>query len=255
MKTNKGLREDDARGDIIDLPEAIAAQVKECVNSFGSENGKSVKYLWIYVTDDGRSDRKDTEKRETLTIDEWLSVIDEGSSLGARYLVIGLGAPLSRHPEVTEICRWAQAAHDMVVGLHLHKEPLTLPEIQQIKELDPARLRIFVDRDHMDAMRLAREMGLTLYEADSYESVTRGTSCTLPNDITCIGARGDLYTCGFVLGEQQYNLGHFFERRLDQIMADEALPHEVYHSADSPRRKCGGCPPRLAGLMHQEKPR
>jgi radical SAM protein with 4Fe4S-binding SPASM domain len=254
VKAGKDQQESEAERGACALPAAIAAEVKACARAFDSANGKSVKYLWIYVTDHSGSPGKDEERRGALTIDEWLSVIDEGASLGAECVVIGLGAPLAQHPEVAEICRWAQAAHEMMVGLHVHREPLTQAEIQQIKELDPAKTRVFVDKDHMDAMQLAQDMGLSLLEADGYEIGSHETSCTLPGEMTCIGAQGDLYTCGLVLGEKQYNLGHFFDRRLEQVMADGALPHEVSYETREPRKKCGGCPPRLAGLLRPEEP-
>jgi radical SAM protein with 4Fe4S-binding SPASM domain len=214
------------------------------------ENGRvSLKYLWIYVTHAGIEQR--SEGGEVLSAEDWLSVIDESAAHGARYVIISLGAPLSEHPEVLEICRWAQEAQQMSVGIHLFDATLTREEAERLAELDTDRTWLFMEADVREQLPAVDDLQLNIYDATGQDQEVVAPECHLPEEMTCVGANGSMYTCGLVLGDRNYGFGNFFNRRLNDVMKDESLPHHIPEGLPKSHHKCNGCPPLMVQRMKE----
>jgi radical SAM protein with 4Fe4S-binding SPASM domain len=181
-----------------------------------------------------------------MDTDEWLGVIDEAAGLGAETLIITLPCSVSQRSDLLEVCQWAQSAHGMTVGIHLSQCCLSRDDIAHLSQLDRERLLLFVDSDCMEGLEFARDMGMRIFEADGIDDGAVQPACSLPESMACVGAEGKLYTCGLVLGDTDYFLGHIFERKLDNIMCDKSLPHEVPEGLKAGTRRCNGCPPLMA---------
>lgn len=236
------------------LPQNIARQIRVHSRKLGKESPpERIRYLWIYVSDDcGVEDDVLHGQEARLSVDEWLNIVDESATLGAENLIISMGNGLAESPEVIEMAAWAQSAHQMFVGLHVYRHPLTEDELKRVADLDPERTKVFVDSDLLESMPFAESMGVTLHVADGKEGDTVHPTCRWPEDMTCIGPHGQMYTCGLVLGEDQYLLGHCFERRLDNVVGDKNLPHIIPAGVSRIKRRCNGCPPLMEQVMRGE---
>lgn len=239
------------------LPQSIVRTLKKFAKAFGGREPETVKYLWIHVADDVfvpqqyRNGNGSEREGRDLSTEEWLNVIDEAASLGAESLIVSVGAPLSERPEVWTICQWAQATHGMVVGVYVCDAGIGEEDVRQLCRLDKEKTRLFVDSDCLDRLRYVDEQyGVQLCIADGLMPGEPAIACRLPETMTCVGSRGTLYTCGLVLGNERFRLGDVNRKRLDGVMADESLPHNIPEGAapDMPRR-CNACPPLMEQRM------
>ncbi|MBI4560223.1 MAG: hypothetical protein HY706_21740 [Candidatus Hydrogenedentes bacterium] len=254
MKTKKRWEAIYPKENPFKLPQAIAKGLKECVRSREHEQGKAgepVKYLWIYIGDDGSAPQGETG---TMSVEDWLNVLDESATLGVNTVIIEVRSDLSQNQGIWRICHWAQETHGMSVGLHIFGDRLAEDAVSEIRQLDLEKTRVYVDREYEDAFRYLEPLGIRLQVADSSDHTKQQHTCHLPESMTCVGTEGALYTCGLVLGNENYRLGNVFEVRLDDVMKDESLPHIIPEGIDRDKRRCDACPPlmeeRLQGKSH-----
>ncbi len=231
------------------LPQTLLRTLREKAKSFHSKSG--VKYLWIYVSHDSLESPAVADHK--LSTEEWLNIIDEAASLGVTHAVISVGAPLTSHPEVIEICSWAQSTYDMQVGIHFYGSDISEEEVQLLSDLDKSKTSLFLD-DHLAARAfLFEKHGFDIFPAIGQDQEHVSPECHLPEEMTCVGASGNLYTCGLVLGEKEYRLGHCFERPMDDFMTDPSLPHTIPEGLPKSKHRCNGCPPLMVQRMQEKR--
>jgi len=229
------------------LPQAIVRELHTCCKQRSDEQ---CKYLWIHLP--GTSEQASHESaNEPLSPDDWMSVIDESASVGVRSVIISVGSPLHAVPQLVPICEWAQSNYEMVVGIHAYVA-LEAADADVLKKLNPKRTRMFADGEYMDAARFVEALGIPLYSADGLRDNTESPQCNLPSTMTCVGPEGSVYTCGLVLGQEQFRFGHVFERKLSSVMEDDSLPHAIPAGASQGTHRCNGCPPLMAKKMTEE---
>lgn len=226
----------------------VSERLKSCVSQRSkccAENG-TVEYLWLYLdSEPGRISTKDDE-RPQLSVDEWLNVVDEASSLGVRWLILCVGGTLAEHPEAGRICQWAQSIHDMRVGLYFGSAPLGARDQEQLEAyFDPQNTYVLAQSAPQDISAALEELGFVFWETESAVDVSHA-SCDIPEHMICVGPRGTLYTCGLVLGDERFSLGNVHEQELHQVVGNESLPHVVPGDVRCFEDGCEHCPPLIA---------
>lgn len=232
-----------------ELPQKVARGVRQSADKTSKNGTARIKYLWIYVSTDGLMDTGVVEQR--LSADEWLGVIDESAAMGAECVIISVGDPLTNHPEVVEICKWAQEAHGMMVGVHIYQEPLTAQEVSLFESLSKENTHLFVDPDCLEKMPHIYQSGLPVHDAMGQDQEEVSPSCHLPEEMACVGSGGTMYTCGLVLGNERFRMGNFYDRQLGEVMQDTSVPHTVPEGTPKTHHKCNGCPPLMVQRMQQ----
>jgi radical SAM protein with 4Fe4S-binding SPASM domain len=213
-----------------------------------------VKYLWLYVTDSGLhhfDDGGETGEQE-LSTNDWLNVVDEAASLGVTSLVICVGASLPEQSEIWKICHWAQDVHDMTIGIHFLGAPLTKNLVEELELLDPAKTHLYVEPDVLEEVRRRAPRGISVCEA-ALGDRDEHRPCSIPESMICVGPSGKLYTCGLVLGDEQYYLGDILEKKLEGVMTDDSLPHTVPKGACYNENGCDACPPLMVKRVTERK--
>lgn len=244
--------------DPFSIPRRIShnlASFAERAKNGSDGNPPTVKYLWIYVTEEALERRRMAAgSGPRLSEEDWLNIIDESCSLGAEWMIIYVGACLSECPEVWKMCDWAQREYGMRVGLHLRGDCLQASELEDLFKLDSDRTYVLVDESDAVALEPLRERGVNVCVANVRET-HRLESCENPEDIACVGIDGELFTCGLVLGKDEYNLGNVQERMLRNVMKDASLPHSISDPGTHPDRDCDGCPPHIARRVVESLPK
>lgn len=240
--------------DPFQLPRRLSRRLAECVENHdvAAETRPTVRYLWLYVTEEGL-DRNRDKNGPALDVERWLNVIDESAALGAEWLVIFAGASLARCPEIWRLCQWAQEIHDLRVGLHVAAADLTDTEVEALSSLKSGRTYLMADDTLIGSLRHLEPKGVCLCGAN-VRGDQRMAPCPNPQDITCVGIDGTLFTCGLVLGDEQYRLGNVLEHRLEDIMGDTTLPHVVPETVAYSGHGCDGCPPHMAQRVIAQLP-
>lgn len=239
--------------DPFQLPRRLSRRLSECVENQDAVEGRpTIRYLWIFVTEEGLDRNRDLNG-PGLDVERWLNVIDESASLGAEWLVIFAGASLNGCPEIWRLCQWAQEIHDMRVGLHVAAADLSDTEIDSLSALKPGRTCLMADDHVIESLRHLEQKGVCLCGAN-VRSEQRMSPCPNPQDITCVGIDGTLFTCGLVLGDEQFRLGNVLEQRLDDVMSDAGLPHIVPETVAYSAHGCDGCPPHMAQRVIAQLP-
>lgn len=232
------------------LPRAVADALGRCCKGHGGETCESVKYLWIHFP--GTAEHTTPEAAEkALTTDEWMCVIDEAASIGVKSIIISVGSPLQQVPQLVPVCEWAQNEHDMIVGIHAYVA-LRPADAAVLEKLNVAKTRVFADGEHIESARFVEELGIPLHCADGLHDYEEQPQCDLPSTMTCVDPKGTMYTCGLVLGQEQFSLGHIFGRTLSSVVKDNSLPHVIPAGASSGTHRCNGCPPLMAKKMQEE---
>jgi radical SAM protein with 4Fe4S-binding SPASM domain len=229
-----------------DLPRRISESVDGCRKNLEGKQGTNpaVRYIWIHLTHEGLRHGQ-TAQTASLSLDDWLNIIDESASLGAEWVVIYVGSSLSQAPIVWDLCKWAQATHDLNVGLHLTCDCLTDDDIERLAQLDRGKTYLVADGECSHALSVFAQRGVNVCKSDLHLR-DKFTRCTKPADMACVSADGQLFSCGLVLGETEYALGSVHERRMGDVIADERLPHAIEDAPRFPTRGCEGCPPYVA---------
>ncbi len=234
------------------LAQTVAKSLQSCTKRKEEEPSKRVRYLWVYLPDRDAYTTSNADERP-LSFDELLDIIDEGAGVGARSLIVSTSSPIATHPYLLQICDWAQTTHEMTVGIHLYKLPFKQEDLPVLAKLNKDKTRLFIDGEHMESAPLAEGAGYRVYNADGLDDEIVSPKCEFPGTMTCVSPIGNLYTCGLVLGEQRFKLGHIFERKLTSIMEDSSLPHAIPEGVSKATRRCNGCPPLMAQKMHNDE--
>lgn len=202
-------------------------------------------YLWLFVSKSGIG-RRDGQAMSAppLSLESWLSIIDEAASLGVNWLVVSVQSRLHTNPDVLEISRWAQETHGMMVGLHTDCGCLDAAEIAAISELDPDRTRLLVPSDVYHQMRDLDLKGIKICPAEPDSTDHAAMSpCRKPGKLVYVNPEGRLYTCGMVDGDDGYDLGNALEQDMRSMVQDPNRPHVVPLEHARHKGGCDGCPP------------
>ena len=242
----------------LDLPNKVVRKLKRCCESPEQFEEEKTRYLWMHVCKEERNAEQESAAggSESLTLDEWLNIVDESAALGARSLIISAGSSLSGRPEVWTICQWAQDIHDMLVAVYVYSGaiPLGESEVEALAGLDAAKLRVVASKERVSELEPVRERGIPLYGVETVQpQQEQRTPCDLPFTMTCVESHGNLYTCGLVMDEEQYWLGNACEKRLDAIPQEKALPRPA--SPDKvlrDRQLCNTCPRMIERILGKE---
>jgi len=224
---------------------SVRAMLRECA---GKALENKIRYLWLLVSRQGLAVSEDTA-RPRPTLDQWLNVLDEAAAIGVGRLVVSAQTELSGHPEVWEICRWAQQTHNMTVGVHIFSCQLSEQDIQEMASLEPGSTVLFVSENNFECMRKLEERGIKVRVAQRMPEVPNHP-CGMPSEMVFVNPKGELYTCGMVEGDQPFRMGSIYEGFLSEISTDPALPHSVPVEQQKESRGCEGCPPLLARYFY-----
>ncbi|MBI1317924.1 MAG: hypothetical protein GC168_03110 [Candidatus Hydrogenedens sp.] len=214
--------------------------------------GDRVRYLWLLVSQSGIELGECAKVSARPTVEQWLNVIDEAASIGVGRLVISAQTELSEHAEVWELCRWAQDAHGMSVGVHIFSCQLSENDLEELKSLAPEKTVLFVSDSNYACMQHLESDGVRVCVAQRMPEKPQHP-CGMPSEMVFVNPRGELYTCGMVEGAQSYRLGSIFEGFLSKICCDPNLPHAVPVDSQDENRGCEGCPPLLARYFYDER--
>lgn len=227
-----------------ELPKAIVKKIRDCADqkTKTQDDERILKYLWVYISDKAaRAAGKPTSSNNALSREDWLNVLDESASLGAQWIVICVGTSLAQCPYIWDVCNWAQSIHDLKIGLHMCGATLTDDDIARLRQLEKNKTFLLVDRDRVEAFSYLKEKGLQVHPADvGPEDHT--PPCDLAATMACIGPDGKLYTCGLVLGDENFALGNIQDRPLSEIMRNGQLPHAIPADVCHHEGGCNGCP-------------
>lgn len=214
----------------------------------------ALKYLWLFVTDEGIHHNLDGfRERPRLGLEDWLNIVDEAAAYGAEWLVIYAGKSPSSVSHMWELSAWAQDTHGMKVGINLDEDTLSREDRRALLKLEWDKTFIIAPSEVLDGFRELESSGIRLCAAN----ITREGSheCTKPEAMACVGPDGQLFSCGLVLGERAYALGHAYDRSIDSVLGDEDLPHAVPEDYAYPKGGCDGCPPLMAERLERESKR
>jgi hypothetical protein len=233
-------------------PFVLARRVAKGMERAGQEPSPGpLKYLWLFVTDRGVHHNLDTfRERPRLGREDWLNVIDEAAAYGAEWLIIYAGSSLSTVPEIWELCSWAQETHGLKVGINLDDDTLSREDRRALLKLEFDKTFIIAPHGVLERFRDLETGGIRLCEANI--SREERTPCTKPEAMACVGPDGQLFSCGLVLGEREYGLGHAYDRSIDSVLRDESLPHAVPEEHAYPQGGCDGCPPLMAERISRQ---
>lgn len=249
-KTGKGGQE--AAGgakELFALTRDVRKRLKECCKE-AREGKRQVTYLWVCVCPQGIGEGPSAaDGSERLALQDWLGILDEAASLGACWVVFSMTTQLSRHEDIWELCRWAQEAHGMMVGLHLVEDNITSDEAARLKELDGDRLRLLVRRESLEKLKPLEDQGLVLWTANPQEEDGARPHCQGPTRMIYVNAAGELFTCGLVDGLDRYRMGNALRDRLHDVVRDPSLPHAVEESIHRICSGCDGCPSLIANFF------
>ncbi len=239
--------------DPFQLPKKLSKGIADAAKRVGEGTcgPGAVRYIWIYVTEDGiHQGRQAADERARLSVDEWLNIIDEAASLGAEWMVVYIGACPAQAPEIWRMCEWAQDAHDLQVGLHLSSACLSEDDIEQLTQLEPKKTCLLAERELHPSFHFLEDRGIRLIEA-TVRPEDRDTPCTAPKSIACVGVDGRMYTCGLVLGDENYTLGDVHQRGMDGALRDEDRPHAIGEPTTHTAQGCDGCPSHMEKRLKQ----
>lgn len=228
----------------------IRKRIRHSNEAHGGGVSPRVKYLWMHVTSNGI----DYGTAGSLTTGHWLNVVDEAAALGVQWIVIGWEASPGNASGIWSVCRWAQDNYDCHVGIHLLKGELRPGDVESLLSLNRGLTHVLVDQCRIDSVRNLARHGIDICDAD-VSLIHRTGTCTLPDDMVCVGPQGKLYTCGLVLGNESFCLGSVFDRAFSHVVTDQSLPHHVpeYIARDDNHHSCNACPPLMVGRLLQDR--
>lgn len=220
-----------------ELPKRISANLRKCADvSCGGGLPDSVKYLWATF----RADDQDG-----LDVQEWMNVVDEAASLGLEFIVFSVEGRLHEQDGLWQVCKWAQDAYGLNVGVHVYHGDLQESEIAAFKQLDLERARLYVGGDYIESLRFLEDEGVSLRVADpaGQKRANPAPCCDLPRKMLYVDSKGIMYTCKYVQGNSDYRIGHFCTRTFKNVVEDPSRPAVVPQDVPERAHGCDGCPP------------
>jgi len=258
--TGKSARnENDVVKKALEFPRAVSGRLRSFVQTVASplENEKSgIKYLWIHVGSfEEREANADCgcDGHEEMQLDDWYNVVDETAALGVDTIIITAGNCLTGHPEIWDICRWAQDQHDMSIGIHTGLRCFDEGQVEQLASLHCEKTRIFVDGGDANCLPQVSALGIQVFAADGLEDGATQPRCDLPHSMCCIDGGGKMYACGLVIGQDEFDYGNSKEKRVDHVVADQNLRHSIPENTSTAARRCNGCPPLLERKIRSDR--
>jgi radical SAM protein with 4Fe4S-binding SPASM domain len=236
-------------GNPFDLPNSVSRGVRDAASSCHKDETQPIQYLWVHYSS---NDEAGSSIENRLSRDEWLGVIDEAVSMGARFAIVSLNEPLSDVPDLMSVAKWAQSTYNLMVGFHIHGRMVSRSDMRQLATMNSDLTRVFVESDHVNDSRFVEEIGVRVLAADGINNGDAMSSCDLPKSMTCVCSEGGMYTCGMVAGEEQYHMGNFLGRKLKAVLNDDSVPHTVREHESDASRQCSGCPPMMAQRIHED---
>ena len=242
------------------LPRSIVSVLRQCAKKYGGDSApclpEMLKYLWINISAQSKSLAGRKRRAEgMLSPEDWLNVVDEAASLGVKYIVICVGESFEGHPELWKTCHWAQRSYGIDVGIHTCASQLRKPELDELKRLEADRTWLFVNNTDLSAFEPAKKAGIKVLGAQ-VDHEEHSPPCDMSEQMLFVGPEGVLYTCGLVLNNDHFRMGHISERPLEEFVKDPALPHSIPKWAPHRENGCDACPPimvkRMAGAPHAE---
>lgn len=242
--------------ELFGLPQKFKRKVRECVKEGEKKKEPEVSFLWACVGDGKLKATAGEQKAEqqSLSQQEWLTVVDEAASLGADWFVLSFMVPLSSCDDIWEVCKWAQDTHGMMVGLHVKTEKLTRRDVDKIKLLDLKQTRVLARDGALSRVKLKEDekKELIIWRANPQEEGVP-PNCQGPTRMIFVNAQGVLYTCGLVEGDADYHMGHILDKKLKGVMADANLPHHVHEEIHYVTPECDACPALIANYFKKNK--
>lgn len=235
---NKSLQSGDPFAMFRDLSRGVAKCARD---SAAGATRKSIRYLWLYLTGDAARD----SARHALDLSEWQGVVDESCSLGVEWIFIHGGTPNAVFADLWELCRYAQDFHGLRVAMYVRDDEAGLIETAGINSLRPEQTYVVAGKTSLETLRPKLNPKIRLCDVQTCPE-SRPESCNAPSSIACVGSDGQMFTCGLVLGDDHYCLGHALERGMRETLADAALPHAVGDAGSYPECGCQGCPSLIA---------
>ena len=228
------------------LPKTISRRVKQSARHHTLDAPETVKYLWIVAAQDNVGGGIGEDRAgPALSANDWLNVVDEAASLGVQCMAVCVGSAFSNWPEVWHVSSWAQDVHGMTVGFHVRSNGLSYDDRQRLTGLVPGLTWLFVPEEGLaNATKLAKH-GIRVCNAEvSHDDPQR--SCDGLNSIVFVGPNGILYSCGLVLGIDEFSLGHVSEEALSQICDEGKRSRSVPRGSPRNDHGCDGCPNQMA---------
>lgn len=242
--TKKGS---DVTIELVGFPKTLLHQIRRC-SRLASSAKKDIVYLWMNISKKNETHRNDNE-HSTPTLEDWLNVVDECAGAGVKWVVLTVDAPLDEMDEAIEICKWAQSAYNMKVGIFLCRNSITKNELRVLNSLRKDLTQIFVKRDYFGNFTKIKENGFFLGIADP-QKYGEKPNCEGAKKLLFVNPEGAIYTCGLVAGLEQYRLGDIHERKFSEIVHDPTLPHKVEKKIHKVNPCCDGCPSLLAKYLN-----
>lgn len=232
------------KADPFELPRLIAQKLKKCAED--RRNGgpeEAAKFLWVNLS------ANCTERpARTLSLDEWLNVVDEAATLGVRVMVVCTGDSFNACPGVLEMCQWAQDAHDMTVGFHVQASTIEDGVLKELAEMAGGKTWFFVNRENTAAHDYLVQRGFNVCDADVIHDEPAG-GCDGPKNLLFVGPQGKVYCCGVMLNNEEFNLGHVLDEPLESVLRNPDKLRQVPKGYERPAHGCDGCPNRMDERM------
>lgn len=235
--------------DPFSLPKALRAKVRGCCGGGTCTPTASLDYLWIQFgkAGCGAPGQAAAPGMAAPSLEHWLNVVDEGASLGARWVVLSLTGPLTSVPEFVDICQWAQDAHGMCVAVHSPAMSFSRDEVALLKRLDLEQVRLFVTAAAYPNVKALEAEGIKVRMAEG--EIEHKCGCGMPGRMLFVNGQGEIYTCAMVEGKDDFRLGDIYSRTLDSVVADPALKHAIPTETPFEEHGCDGCPPLYAEML------
>ena len=229
------------------LGRRVAQGLKQCACRSG-ELPTEVRYVWVYWDKERHPALHHTAAGglPDLTKDDWLGILDECAAMGAEEVTFSVGNSTSPHADLWDVCHWAQDILGLHVGLHFSGEHFDDAEIEGLRRLDPARTRLFVHDSCVEPLRAQLDAGMQVMRSDFTPSQDERPACTLPKNMVFVNAAGQLYSCAYVHGRRDYDIGNAFEKPLDKRLCESEDKRTVSSEVPYQAGGCDGCPPLIA---------
>ncbi|MBI5095572.1 MAG: hypothetical protein HZB26_24455 [Candidatus Hydrogenedentes bacterium] len=237
------------------LPKAIAGSLRRHTKAAAEgkeEVSTPLKYVWIYLCETHCARGGGEPAPARMTLEDWLNVVDESAALGAESIFISVETRLSEWPELWKIAHWAQETHDMLVAICVNESCLSDDQLHELTQLDHDKTRIYVTRDNLESMRYIERFGYKVYVGEVLEVGAVQKACSMPESMLCIGPEGAMYTCGLVLNDDHYLLGHACSQQFESVMGDHSLPHIIPEGIAVTERRCHACPPLMEKRLEEQ---